>query len=92
MEIARKIFMGWCNAIDFFGGSLEWEAKYPVWLRRLYIVTWPVAVAVRMTAFLILVFALAVMFALAAAVLWPADKIADLCAYLHEQWHFTPHT
>lgn len=82
-----RAFKGWCHSVDFLGGGV----CYPRWLRRLYILLWPVAAPIRGVLFgfdfiggLILLFIIA---AIAECVVALRDSVGNLFHYLNEQWN-----
>lgn len=74
----------WCWTLDFLGGSPS--VTYPLWLRRFYIVTWPVAAPIRFVLFFVDIVLFLGMLAIVGGTLAVVHWIADCIDYLSHQW------
>ena len=76
--------MWYFTAMDWLGGAPC--IHYPRWVRRAYIIAWPIAFPVRMALFMIG----ATVFIIGIVILWPIawahEKIADGLWELSRQW------
>lgn len=79
-------FYGWCRIVGFLGGDLS--VRYPLWLRRLYILTWPVAVIVRGVLFGIFFFGGFFLIFTIGGACEAVMRLRDFFDYLRQQWHY----
>lgn len=75
----------WCSIMDFLGCSTS--VKYPLWLRRTYILTWPIAAPIRIVLFMLFMLVFFIVFAVLGCFFWLAEKIIDFCDYILDQWN-----